>query len=127
MELHPRDGAGEQSVTAPVFTLVEAVEVVAAQTLKASLKYPSSVLLPLLAIHGLGGCASSHPQPTNDRARTSACTQWGRVPFGDVRAEVVSNPQDGIWVMVRYCPCQQIPRRWARRSWRVPRTLSRGC
>jgi peptide/nickel transport system substrate-binding protein len=37
------------------FSMLEGVEVIDAQTLKVSLTYPSSVLLPSLAIHGSGG------------------------------------------------------------------------
>src|SRR6266511_1058035 len=46
---------------ARLFDLVETVEVLDAQTLKVSLKYPSSVLLPSLAIHGSGGLRMISP------------------------------------------------------------------
>ncbi len=51
------------------FTLVEGVEVVDAHTLKVSLKYPSSVLLPSLAIHGSGGLRIISP---------TAYERWGK-------------------------------------------------
>ncbi len=51
------------------FDLVEGVEVVDAQTLKVSLKYPSSVLLPSLAIHGSGGLRIISP---------AAYQRWGK-------------------------------------------------
>ncbi|MBI3326058.1 MAG: ABC transporter substrate-binding protein [Nitrospinae bacterium] len=51
------------------FTMVEAVEVVDAQTLRVSLKYPSSVLLPALAIHGSGGLRIISP---------TAYQRWGK-------------------------------------------------
>jgi ABC-type transport system substrate-binding protein len=51
------------------FTMVEAVEVVDAQTLKVRLKYPSSVLLPALAIHGSGGLRIISP---------TAYQRWGK-------------------------------------------------
>lgn len=54
---------------AQFFTMVEAVEAVEAHTLKVRLQYPSSVLLPSLAIHGSGGLRIVSP---------AAYQQWGK-------------------------------------------------
>ncbi len=54
---------------AQFFTMVENVEAVDAQTLSVSLKYPSSVLLPSLAIHGAGGLRIISP---------TAYQRWGK-------------------------------------------------
>jgi ABC-type transport system substrate-binding protein len=54
---------------AQFFTLVENVDVLDAQTLRVNLKYPSSVLLPSLAIHGSGGLRIISP---------TAYQRWGK-------------------------------------------------
>jgi ABC-type transport system substrate-binding protein len=54
---------------AQFFTMVEGVEVLDAQRVKVRLKYPSSVFLPSLAIHGSGGLRIISP---------AAYQRWGK-------------------------------------------------